>query len=354
MKKLRLQDIEYSEISTMLNHTPQECMDAYMEYMGLKKRLSKTSDNLPLLIKKKEKIHIFGKSGVGKTHTVHQLAEEMNLNVITSYARKEEDLAKDFGDSPFEDAPNIFVLEGDTYYWRKYGLVKRYIENSLTPFIIITVGKDTPTKNITKLVKQVKIYPPTKAEVQQWLNDIGMDNVPDSYVLQVYAKDWRTVKQNVMYGLSDENYTPQETEKFEAREMVYRIIKGTATLKDFDNCIHPLPFILNWLGHNTPNFYTGYKLEHNMNLVSWVDAHKYDTPESYLRRALLQYLPTNKKGRFQFPPYKRNKEDKKDPIKEEVEIQKYTKKIEKVKKKPKKKEEKKQTIEDEIGDFLLI
>lgn len=346
VKKWLQQGKDYVFIGNLLKRTPEECIEAYRSYMGFRPNF-KSSDNIEELILLKRKLHIYGDSGVGKTYLIKKFAEKLELRVFTSYARSEEDLVKDFGDFPFQDGKNIFVLEGDAFYWRKYGVIKRYIQDSKTTFVVITNGKDTPTKNITKLLKQIKIYPPTKKDVADWIKFIFQLSKPD-LTEEIYDKDWRKVMRNFLYG-TREDFKPDRKEKIDARTFVYRLIKGTATLEDFDKCIHPLPFILNWLGWNTPNFYRGEKLRHNMEIVSFVDANKYSLGKEYLQNYLLEFLPTNSKAQLYFPPFKRIK---KEEIEEKnYEVSKYRKRNVSI---PKTKKEEKVSIQDEIGDFLLI
>ncbi len=61
--------------------------------------------------------------------------------------------------------------------------------------MVITNGKNKPTKNITKHLKQIKIYPPTKSDVSNWLKLIGSIKKDD----EVYDKDWRKVIRNFLH-----------------------------------------------------------------------------------------------------------------------------------------------------------
>lgn len=342
-KKLLQQGKDYSFISKMLGKTPEECIEAYHSYIGYTPTF-KSSDNLEELILQKRKLHIYGESGVGKSYLVKKFAEELELRVFVSYARSEEELVRDFGDFPFQEGDNIFVLEGDGFYWKKYGLIKRYIDNSKVSFIVITNKKETPTKNITKLLKQIKIYPPTKTDVAKWVKSIFQLSKPE-LVNEIYDKDWRKVMRNFLYG-TKEDFKINKKETIDARTFVYKLLKGNATPEDFDKCIHPLSFILNWLGWNTPNFYRGERLKRNMEIVSFVDANKYSLGKYYLQHYLLEFLPTSAKAQLYFPPFKRNKET----IVEEknYEVSKYKKRNVS---KPTKKESK--SIKDDIGEFLL-
>ncbi len=86
-----------------------------------------------------------------------------------------------------------------------------------------------------------------------------------------------------------------------------------------------------------------------MEIVSFIDANKYSLNKEYLQHYLLEFLPSYKKAQLYFPPFKRNK--KKEVVEEKnYELSKYKKRN--VSKPKTKKEEK--TIQEEIGDFLLI
>jgi len=342
VKKWLQQGKDYFFIAKILGKTAEECIEAYRSYMGFTPSF-KTSNNLEKLILQKSKLHIYGESGVGKTYIIKKIAEKLELRVFVSYARLEEELVGDFSDYPFQEGKNIFILEGDSYYWKKYGVIKRYIQDSKTAFIVITNGKDTPTKNITKHTKQVKLYPPTKVDVVEWLESIGGDiNLID----KIYDKDWRKVVRNFLHG-TKENFKLNKKDYIDARGVVYKLLKGNATPKDFDDCVHPLSFILNWLGWNTPNFYEGERLKHNMEIISFVDANKYSLGKEYLQQYLLEFLPTYKKKDLYFPPFKRIKETKE--VEKNYEVSQYKKRNTD---KPKNKKESK-SIKNEIGDFLL-
>lgn len=347
VKKWLLQEKNYNEIAEVLNSTPEECIEAYRSFMGFSPSY-KSSDNLEHLIKTKQKIHIYGGSGVGKTYIIKHLANKLKLQLFVSYPRTEEELVSDFSDYPFQKGDNIFVVEGDAFYWKKYGTIKKYILDSKTAFVIITEGKDTPTKNITKIMNQVKVYPPTRIEVLEWvLSSIDDKEKAKNIVSNIYDKDWRKVRRNFLYKRK-ETFKSKEKETLDARGVVYKLLKGNTTIEDFDNCIHPLSFILNWLGWNTPNFFDGQKLRYNMELVSFVDANKYSLRKEFLERVLLKYLPANRKANIYFPPFKRNKEEEKEE--KPYDIMSFKKRKAS---KPKSKKEKK-TIKEELGDFLLI
>ena len=344
VKKWLQQGKDYFFIAELLGKTPDQCIEAYRAYMGFKP-IFKSSENVEQRILQKKKLHLYGDSGVGKSYLIKKLAEELELQVFYSYARSEEELVSDFSDYPFQWGKNVFVLEGDGFYWKKYGVIKRYIQESKTAFVVITNGKSTPTKNITKLLTQIKIYPPTKADITMWLKSIDEYNFDKIYVNHIYDKDWRRVMRNYLYG-TKETFKSSKKESITARTFVYKLFKGTATPEDFDKCIHPLSFILNWLGWNTPNFYKGEKLKRNMEIVSFVDANKYSLGKEYLQHYLLEFIPSYRKAELYFPPFKRVKESKE--VEKNYEVSKYKKRNVS---KPTKKESK--SIKDELSEFLL-
>jgi len=334
VKKWKMQGASIEEIAKILGKSTDDCILAYKKFKGYVP--TPNFKELKSLILKKEKIHLYGDNGTGKSYSVKNICSEINHTPFFSYAMTEEELVRDWGEGPFIDENNLFVMEGDSYRWKKYGLIKHYIEKSKAPIIVITNGKDTPTKNITKLLTQVKMFPPTRTEIATWLKEID-DDYLNIEIEKIYDKDWRKVIRNYSTNLKE---TKKNTTKeyLEAKQVVYKLLKGNCTIEDIDNCIHPISFVLNWFGWNLTRFYEGKELKQNYDLISFLDSVKYSTSKKFLKHILLQILPSNKKEMLQFPPYKRYKK------KEEVEIKDYV--IEKTKLKSKQ--------ETTISDFLLI
>lgn len=359
VKKWLGQGKNIEEISALLKKSPEECYSAFQRYMG-RTQISKHDNKLLELIKNREKIHLYGETGSGKSYLVRQLSSLLGFDMVVSSPRSEEDLLKDFADTPFIENRFIFVLEGDAYYWRKYGLVKKYIEDSKSCVIIITEKKETPTKNITKHLTQVKKLPPTRSEVltflKSYVNNVNHEEIIEDSLEDCYDKDWRKVWRNFRYGKEE---TAKQKRIIDAKTVAYRIMKGEATLQDFDDCKHPLSFILNWLGYNLHSFYNNKQtLLRNFNIVSYVDANKYNLKKSYLLSLLLEITPMEKKGQLNFPPFKPKKKDESKGVETNYTISLIKQK--KVKKRAKKSvsvENLDSYIEDEdddLGDFMLI
>jgi len=362
VKKLLGQGKTVSEISTMLNsmgykYSVQDCIDEYYSLMGWARVISERSGNEVMkAILNREKIHIYGSTGVGKTFTIKSIAKELDLDTIVSYARLNEDLVNDWGTSPFEDDDKLFVLEGDAFYWKAYGIIKNYITKSKSPLVIITIGKDTPTKNVTKLVKQFKIFPPTKSEMQHYI--LQFDPNWEGDIDKIYDRDQRITWRNYLYNRTEK--TPKWEEDVDAKNVAYKILKGTATYEDFEKSVHPWHFVLGWISYNAKNFYSGKKLEKVLRTLAWIDTYKFNYKNRYLIQMLLDLPKAEKKGFMVFPPYKIKPKTEEDKV-EEVDyvIEKY-----KVKPEPKSKKKKgkqKKIVEeddedefDDLGDFMLI
>jgi len=343
VKKWIMNGRSYEEISRILNTPINECIDAYFEYMHYDVQ-PKAFHELEKLILNGEKIHVYGNNGVGKTHIVKSIARKNNFGLVVSYPFNESELLKDFGDKPFQKSKNntLFLIEGDFYYWKKYSLVKKYIEDSIHPIVIITTQNNTPTKHITKLLKSVKILPPSRLDVANWLKEIGEEN--DEQLLgEIYDKDWRKIKLN--YQLRKRNTFKREVvEKLDSKIVAYRILKGIATIDDINNCIHPFFFINNWIGWNAHKFYGNKKLMKVMEIVSFIDANKKVIKGGFLKRMLLEIPPSTMKDVMDFPPFKRKTGEEELP-REAGEF---------IKTKKGKKRKKRKLEQSNIGDFLLI
>lgn len=348
VKKLRMQKISWDKISKICEKTKFECKLAYYNHFGIKMKNTKLNQ----LIRQKQKIHIYGDSGVGKTFIVSKTLEGLDTkNVIISYPRSEEDLLKDFGDLPFQDdIEAVFVIEGDNYYWKKYGLVKRLLTESEHCVIIISVDKETPTKNITKYTQQIKIHPPTRSDVLKYIKRIDPDWKGN--ILDIYDKDWRVIKRRLSFGeLHDDQLIKPKW--LDSKVLSYKLVKGNAKPEDFDNCTHPISFVINWIGYNAKTFWTGKSLAKNLEIISWCDANKYKTKEIYIRNALLELVPSFRKGYMKFPPWKKKKNNKFEE--EDIVVRKVKLLSKKKKRKPqKKKEEEYKGLQSELGDFLML
>lgn len=352
VKKLLQQKKSLSFIAEVINShedytlTPTECLDEYYKYMGMVNPTVHTSENLVQMVKDKKKIHLFGATGSGKSYAIKQVANALDIQMIKSYARGEEELVADFSDLPYTEEDILFVLEGDNYYWRKYGIIRNYIRDSVAPFVVITTGKDTPTKNITKHLEQVKSFAPTKEEVADFLSIMEGEEISQysEIVSRVYERDWHKILRKYKFGTQGETKTLADKEEINAKRVAYLVAKGEATEEDFENCEHPFSFIINWLGYNTPKFfYEDEKAVHNLDLVSFIDQHKYNMKEKYLRGMLMEYKPAQKKSYMKFPPFQKLKKEKKKEKK--YTITKY---------KRKKSQEKTKSVKEELGDMLLI
>lgn len=354
VKKLLGQDMNLDTIAKIVNRnrtntlTPKQCLDKYYTYIGKVNPTARASAELDKLIEQKEQIHLFGTTGSGKTYLVERLADLLNMTLVKSSARKEEDLMSDWGNMPFkkEDARLLFVLEGDGFYWKKYGLIRKYIQNSNYPMIIITTDKDTPTKHITKHLKSVKKFPPRPHEVADYFSKYDGENYTkdDAFIKKIYDKDWRKVWRQYKFGT--EQYTKRkEVEQISSKRFSYLLLSGKATKKDYDRCEHPLSFILNWLGHNCKKFYSDSHDYHRaMSVINFVDKYKYDMKQEYLPNVLIEEFPeADLKAYLTFPPFQRIPEE--DTNKDVYTVSKETREISNTKIKEAK---------EELGDFLLV
>jgi len=359
VKKWLGQGKDIVEVSSILNSmgykvSVQDCINEYYSLMGWRRVIPERSGReLITAIMNREKLHIYGGTGVGKTFTINSIAKELKLDLIVSYARLNEDLVADWGTTPFEEDDRLFVLEGDAFYWRAYGVVKDYITRSKSPLIIITTKKETPTKNITKLVRQFKIFPPTKAEMLQYILQFNPNWEGD--IDKIYDRDQRITWRNFLYNKTEKS--PSFEAVIDAKTIAYKILKGTATHEDFEKSIHPWHFVLGWISYNAKNFYKGEKFNSVMEKLAWIDTYKFNYKQRYLVQMLLELPQADMKGNMTFPPYKRKEKEEKIETKDYV-IEKY-----KLKGKPKKKSRQKKIVEeeeeeedefDDLGDFMLI
>ncbi len=365
VKKWFQQGKDVVQIYSILNSSGhkcsvQDCINAYYDYMGWQRVIPERSGReIITAIMNRGKVHIYGSTGVGKTFTINAIAKELKLDMVVSYARLNEDLIKDWGTTPFEEDDRLFVLEGDAFYWKAYGVVKDYIARTKSAMVIITTQQKTPTKNITKLLKQFKIFPPSKTDMYDYI--IQFDPNWKGNIDKIYDRDQRITWRNYLYNKADR--TPPFEGFMDAKTIAYKILKGTATREDFDKSVHPWHFVLGWISYNAMNFYNknGRRLEEVLSTLSWIDTYKFNYKKEYLIHVLLDLPPADKKGMMVFPPYKLNKvkEDKVET--KEYVIEKYKKKgVKKTKKKPKQTKIVEESVEDEddfeddLGDFMLL
>jgi len=328
VKKLVFQNrFTIDEIAKMTKRSVEECVEAFEIYTG--KKLPATFliagnerqiNELRKLILQKQKILLFGKNGVGKSTIPKKLAQELGWRIVYSYPTNNEELLVDFSELPLKTKNTIFVIEGDSFYWRSYGLINHYIKESKNPIIIIVDKSDKVHATVRKQLVTVKLSSPTREDVKKWVERKYPDwkgNIND-----VYDENMRVTLRNIKYGIK--TYKPSKEEKLDAQQVAYRVIQGKATVQDFENCIHPFDWILSWIGYNAYTFYYGTDVQ---DLMSWIDDKKYNFKPDYLRGCLLNLRKPDKRGKLKFPPqgFKPKKEDEEDWIKEKRKIKKIKK-----------------------------
>lgn len=348
-------------ISELLKKPITECVEAYYDYMGWNWTFTNSAKKIMSLIKKKKPIHIYGVTGSGKSFTIKAIAKHLKMDTIVSYATLSDELMNDWGELPNEEADHLFVLEGDAFYWRSYAMIKYYIQNAVAPIVIITTKKDKPTKWITKLVEQVKVFPPTREEMFNYL--IRINPNWDGNIDAIYdnSGDMRVTWRNFLYNKRYK--TPENVEKLDAKKVAYKILTGKASYSDFENCNHPWEWVIGWISYNCVNFYEGSNLSKVHEKLAWIDKNKFNYKKGYMIRCLLELPKADKKGYMAFPPFKSKKKEEDKQESDTI--------ITKFKAQPNKKKYAKTTpvfadevkeddkkddfdFDDDFGDFLLI
>lgn len=354
IKKLLGQDLTLAQIIKMLQKSgeythlsPRRCIREYNKYVGVQPKIN-TGDDLLSLIKYRENILVWGETGVGKSYAVRRCAEILDRRIIVSHARNESELVSDFADLPRTEKDYVCVLEGDNYYWRKYGLIRKMITNSVCAFVVIVTEKDTPTKHVRKHLEKVKILPPTRSDVAEFFSKY--DNTTYTphcdFITQIYSKDWRKIWQKYTHGVSSIEYKPEHQEEISSKKLAYKIIRGKAHFYDFYRCYHPLIFILKWIAYNLHIAQSGDVLRKNLELISWIDQHKYSYKQKYLHNALLDnFIPTRRRIYLKFPPYQKKKKEEKEDTYEVTKVD---------GKSTTTSSNKKEKNQKDIRDFLLI
>lgn len=303
-----------NEIARICNSTIEECTEAYENFMG--HRLPATfllacsetqKKEFIKLILQRNKILLFGNNGIGKSSLPRLIAKELGWRLVSSHPRNNEDLLRDFGELPLKTKNTIFVIEGDSFYWRSYALINHYIKESKNPIIIIVDKKDTVHGSVAKQLINFKLLPPSKKDVEiflrkkfpSWKGDIN----------DVYDSDMRITLRKVKFGL--ERWKPSEKESINSQQLAYNILNGKATDEQFDNCSDgyaTLLFTNNWLGFNFHTFYDSMRIMDN---ISFIDSYKYNYKKVYLKGMLLGLPNASKRGKMIFPTpkFKPPKED---------------------------------------------
>lgn len=256
----------------------------------------KQKNEVRKLILQNQKILLFGDVSVGKSSLVKEISTEIGYRLVLSYPRNDEDLLKDFAQLPFETKKTLFVIEGDSFYWRSYGLVNHYLQSN-NPIVIIVNLKDTVHKTVADQVVPIKLYPPTKQDVEEFVRK----RYPNwnGRIEDVYSNDLRITLRNIKYGIT--SYVPQQLEPLNSQQVSYSLLQGTAKREDIENCSDPQIFVLNWLGNNVHKFYSNKK---KLDDVSFVDSYKFDYKKKYLDGMLLTLGKANLRGKMKFPPIK--------------------------------------------------
>jgi len=351
VKKLVYQNrFTLPEIACLCNSTVEECTTAYENYTGKKILASfliagneKQRNQLRKLILNNEKILLFGEHGVGKSSLPRLIASEIGWQIKYSYPRNTEDLLKDFAQLPLQTRNTIFVVEGDSFYWRAYALINFYVKESKNPFIVIVNKKDTVHATVAKQMTPLKLQAPTRKDVEQFVKKKYPDWQGD--IEDIYDSDMRVTLRNILSGIK--SFKPIEEEKLSSQQVAYKILTGKCEKKDFENCEHPFIFILNWLGNNLHKFYSSVSPSENL---SFVDTYKYDYKQKYLNGILLNFGKHDKRAKMNFPPIKfKPKEEKEDWL----HGKKKKTKPKETKEQKKQKEKKQATLLRFTGDMVL-
>lgn len=308
VKKLIYQNkFTLEDISRILQEPIEKCLNSYEEYTGQKipptiliAGNSKQQENLKKLILNNEKVLLFGSHGVGKSSAIRKIGDELQYRIIESYPRSNEDLMEDWGDLPFNINKSIFVMEGDGFYWRKYGLIKKYIEKSKNPIIVIVNKKNTVHGTVEKLLMNVMFSPPSRQEVASFLKKKFPDwngNIND-----VYDRDVRVTLRKIKFDI-DENLQIDSPKTIDSRQLVYKIFNGTATKEDIENCKDPVQWAQRSIAYNAKNFYSKKTALEVLDKVCFVDKYKYNYNRDFLNGVLLSIPRREKSGKIQFPPY---------------------------------------------------
>jgi len=327
VKKLVYQNsFSVDEIAKMTKHSIEECMEAFEIYTGKKLPASfliagneRQIKQLRKLILQRKKILLFGKNGIGKSIIPKKIAQEIGWRIVYSHPTNNEELLVDFSETPLKTKYTIFVIEGDSFYWRSYGLVNHYIKESKNPIIIVVDDANKVHATVRKQLVIIKLSSPTREDVKKWVEKKYPDwkgNIND-----VYDENMRITLRNIKYGIK--TFKPSKKEKLDAQQVAYRVIQGKATFQDFENCIHPFDWILSWIGYNAHTFYFGTDVQ---DLISWIDDKKYNFKSDYLIGCLLNLRKPDKRGKLKFPPrgFKPKKKEKEDWVKEKGKIKKKT------------------------------
>jgi len=300
------------EIAKICNSTIEECSTAYEDFMGHKLPATfllagseEQQNQLRTLILQNKKILLFGTNGVGKSSLPRLIAKEVGWRIRYSHPRSSDDLLKDFGELPLKTKKTIFVIEGDSFYWRSYALVNHYIKESKNPIIIIVDDKDKVHATVSKQLIIMKLLPPTKRDVEVFIKK-KFPNFKGN-IDEIYDKDMRITLRNIIYSIN--SYIPQEKIDYDAQKIAYSILNKRCTIDQLNSCKDPIFFITNWLGNNAHKFYNDLD---NIDKISFVDAYKFIFKRKYLDGVLLSLDRFHIRGKMSFPPTKFKPKKEKD------------------------------------------
>lgn len=264
-----------------------------------RKRLKKNVlNNVPTLI--------VGPNGIGKTSSVVELADFLELNLRHLFPLSQEEIVQEFGTGPTDPSnSDMYVIEADGLGAKKYSILKNYIKNIKRPLILIARSKERLNKRIVKQTDVLTFEPPNAEEIEKLLrNEFSWSgNIED-----IYDPDMRIVLARVISG--EKILKPMETEYISSKDLAVELGYGYVKKQMFDKLNQPLWWVIRWLAFNqklkfprSPTI-----MLKNLSRLSLIDEYKFMGVENYLHYMLMGIRGSPRRAFFKFPIWPKKEE----------------------------------------------
>lgn len=250
---------------------------------------------------------LVGPNGIGKTSSVKELADILDLKLRLIYPLTQEEIVKEFGIGPTDPSnEEMYVVEADGLSARKFSILKNYIKNIERPFVIICQREDKLNKKLVKNLVKIEFTIPSTEDVENFIrNNYGWDGD----INDIYDPDMRVVLYRLLTG--EKIYKPSEIEKITAKDLAVELGFGYVKKGTFDKLEQPLWWVVRWLTFNQrlkfPRSPT--TLLNNLSKLSLIDEYKFYGVDDYLHYMLLGTRGSPRRAFFKFPIWPKKKEE---------------------------------------------
>jgi len=265
-----------------------------------------TLARMKTLISKSQHILLVGSQGSGKTNLAKKLTKchiYIDMTKLNGSKLKERIGTSHITD--FEVPYDIIILDNaHNFDWKSYRTVNKFLTESIRPFILITSEISKIPSSVRTKVFAVNTERLNKNSVLEFAR-MKFPEIPDERALTIWNSCHNNMElfiTNLIYNHLSERIIVEKLKVSQAVNLILKEKDRNYVFKALHNLREPWFWIIGWLRHNFPKIYRGQKLIYWLEVVSWLDIHKFKTSKEYIF-SVMAYLiePTTRKFWASFP-----------------------------------------------------